>query len=836
MNLSKSNQIINLITTIREAITELTKSEKNVSLQILADCQDGIFAIHDLLQNSGNENSMLSQKLEELIKLIYDIYENLLKTDILQTSDVVVNKLSNKVEEINELISYRIQGKSYEIVFLPYKASMWDCFDSIYKEVVQDPKYNVVVLPVPYYTLDSNGNKIELVYEGNQLPEYVEITDYQEYDIKGNNPDAIFIHNPYDGFNKVTRMLEKYYSGELRKYTEYLVYIPYFVSDGNRGGDYLYSLPAIKNSWKTIVQSKEVRNAYLRYANPDKVVAIGSPKFDMVMSNNMSISMQESWKEKIEGKKVYLYNTNLSSILDESISLIDRIEKVIDVFRKNKESVLLWRPHPLNMETARTFHSMYFDKYISLVNEFRLMENGIYDDTSDIARAIILSDAYIGDEASSVVPVYKATQKPMLLISNNTMDEKIFLKHLSATAATIYKDEIWLFSDELCSIFTVSLSSGETKLFSFIQDKNNGRYPLFTDMIIHNEKLYLIPCCASRLCVIDLVNRKNHYIDINKERDNSYSVALKGDIIYLLPAYYSSEMICIDTATEKVQKYNYPLQTILPPEASENMPAFKGVYPIENRFWQALTIAPVIMNFNLELQNFNIYEVKSTNKSFFGITFDGEDFWLLPKYGETIVQWSPKLEQVVQEIAIPDWFQWKDMGTFIDLIYFEGAVWLVPYLADKIIKINAATGEVKGIDYRIKGFQLDYEGANPFLKYQVVDSKLYLYPDKSNMLIWIDMITEDLGGFELLFPTGWDTWDKLQLIHECAEKNVYSHQEIYRERICSVEDFITVVNANKTQMSGNDIVLNDTNDGNNGKRIWQYVKDNLEGVYNEMDE
>ena len=39
---------------------------------------------------------------------------------------------------------------------------------------------------------------------------------------------------------------------------------------------------------------------------------------------------------------------------------------------------------------------------------------GIYDDTAELDRAVVLSDAYYGDK-SSVVQVYQETGKPLMI-------------------------------------------------------------------------------------------------------------------------------------------------------------------------------------------------------------------------------------------------------------------------------------------------------------------------------------------------------------------------------------------------------------------------------------
>ena len=69
-------------------------------------------------------------------------------------------------------------------------------------------------------------------YEGKEFPSYVPITSYSDYDLEKRRPDVIYIHNPYDDRNFVTSVDSAYYSSELKKYTDLLVYIPYYSTAG----------------------------------------------------------------------------------------------------------------------------------------------------------------------------------------------------------------------------------------------------------------------------------------------------------------------------------------------------------------------------------------------------------------------------------------------------------------------------------------------------------------------------------------------------------------------------------------------------------------------------
>ena len=55
------------------------------------------------------------------------------------------------------------------------------------------------------------------------------------------------------------------------------------------------------------------------------------------------------------------------------------------------------------------------------MNQYRQEGWGIYDDSSDIDRAVVLSDAYYGD-ASSVVQVYQKTGKPVMVQSVSVLE------------------------------------------------------------------------------------------------------------------------------------------------------------------------------------------------------------------------------------------------------------------------------------------------------------------------------------------------------------------------------------------------------------------------------
>ena len=116
-----------------------------------------------------------------------------------------------------------------------------------------------------------------------------------------------------------------------------------------------------------------------------------------------------------------MYGTGFSEMLKSGEKLIDKIESVLRFFKlKQDDVVLLWRTHPLIMESMETIDKSAAERYSNVVNRFKQENWGIYDDTADLHRAIAVSDAYYGDH-SSLIQLFQAAKKPVMLEDLNVL-------------------------------------------------------------------------------------------------------------------------------------------------------------------------------------------------------------------------------------------------------------------------------------------------------------------------------------------------------------------------------------------------------------------------------
>lgn len=441
-------ELANLLKKAQEHVKSLLLQREYASvLDLLQQCQQGAIQIGTTIEQAEGEGFPTVKRLEDYCELIFQVFEMVQgcmecaeqESGTVPDADVLFGSMDRLLWEVTESIQKDIKLRK-EVVFLPYKASMWDSLESVWMAADEDPECDAYVVPIPYFDRNPDGTAKEMHYEGDLFPEYVPITHYDNYDIAERHPDAIYIHNPYDEANFVTSVHPAFYSKRLKELTDCLVYIPYFVLQEINPKDkiavkdmeHFVTVPGVLHAHKVVVQSEAMRQIYIdvmsqfageetRYYWEEKILGIGSPKFDKVHSTTKeNIKVPQEWMDIIQKsdgqwKKIIFYNTSVSALLEHSEKMLDKMRDVFETFKDNKDEVaLLWRPHPLIKATIESMRPQLWEEYRKLVEEYRTAGWGIYDDTPDMDRAVALCDGYYGD-ASSVVQLCREAGKPVML-------------------------------------------------------------------------------------------------------------------------------------------------------------------------------------------------------------------------------------------------------------------------------------------------------------------------------------------------------------------------------------------------------------------------------------
>ena len=444
----KKKQLLDIIVQFMQVNSICAQKENEIGdeiFELLSQCQEIAIVVGTELEKRGNQGEALMHGMEEYCEELYQLTLGIQeKIDL----GLILEQIENILHKVQTGIIYNLPEDKKEVVFMPYKASMWDAMESVWKEYAEKEEFDTYVVPIPYYDKKPDGSVKKWNYEGNEYPGYVPITNWEQYDLDIHRPEKIYIHNPYDGYNIVTSVHPRYYSSELKKYTDELIYIPYFVTMG-AVPEHFVMVPAVLNADKVIVQSEEVKQSYIdtfiKYVGKEqkeadektgtineayweklqeiadkKFVALGSPKFQKVQETKREdVTVPENWKNLImredgSEKKILLYNTTIEALLTHSETYLKKIQAVLKIMKEQRDIVFLWRPHPLLQSTLDAMMPDQSELYQHIVRQYREEGWGIFDDTADLNRAIAISDAYYGDW-SSLVALYKETGKPIMI-------------------------------------------------------------------------------------------------------------------------------------------------------------------------------------------------------------------------------------------------------------------------------------------------------------------------------------------------------------------------------------------------------------------------------------
>ncbi len=405
----------------KKAILDLMSllSQLTFKMRQLQNAQD-LASVQMILQTVQQQLRSLSGQVRES-EGDCDIAEEL---QILADSapEMTADDLGEAIESVRMDIREGIRANR-EMVFLPYKAAMWDSLESIYLAAKEDPTLDLYVVPIPYYEKNADDSYRSLNYDGALFPTDIPITDYRTFDLKEHHPDVIFVHNIYDDTNFVTCIKEEYHTQVLRQYTDLLIYVPYFVTDGHVPETFR-DLAGYYNVDYIIAQGTMQSEDYSPYIK-NKVIPLGSPKFDKVLRTKICReNLPDDWKPHLREKTIFL-NVSLTGFLTHNETMIKKLRYVLGIVREYEDKIcLLFRPHPLTEPTLETMRPELLQPYRDLVADLEQTPNVIVDRTPIPETAIALSDAYIGEITSSIVPMFYAAEKPIMILNFTILGEE----------------------------------------------------------------------------------------------------------------------------------------------------------------------------------------------------------------------------------------------------------------------------------------------------------------------------------------------------------------------------------------------------------------------------
>lgn len=715
------------------------------------------------------------------------------------TEDAVVEK-SYLVKCLLKYAGQReMRTEKKTVVFLPYKASMWDSLESIWIAAKEDERCETYVVPIPYYDKDAKGNLTDYHHEGAMFPSYVPITDYRIFDLKSRRVDVIYIHNPYDEGNHVTSVDPDYYSAELKKHARKLVYVPYYATSG--GMSEAQSLcRAYLNADYIIVQAEGHKDYFDSVVPREKLLALGSPKFDRVINLcRKRPDVPDEWQEKIAGKTVYFFNTSLGGMLADTEAFLKKLRYVFACFAGKDDVCLIWRPHPLLDTTFASARSQYQAEY-ELLKRYYMEENvGVYDTTPDIDKTIALSDAYIGDSGTSVTALFGIVGKPVYIL-NNTI-------HRIPGDSDWKKEMIALFYRQGQKEWMVT--AGNQLYHSSL--KHAYKYEYYCDLseyasgwyyrlaIERNQQVFVFPANAQDILVIE-ADKKIRKIELEETTGQPGAFAnvwFYKQYAFLIPYKYQY-IVRFDMDTYAVDYVDGCREFLVSEHGNGDR---IGGSCIWNGY--LLLASPNDKKiFALDCGTLSLQMLAIDAKYYRGacaLQEDGDSVWLLPSTGTNVVRWRPDTGETttyncrVSDFACHNAITRKQCMelAFGSLAVSGDTVILAPFWGNQFVRIDKENGTVDTFKTDIN-FQVDEDnsycsssGNGTFLG-MLDGRRAFFYHETGRKLYLIDLQDGNAQSIEIEFDEA-EVKTHAPGFSKCSKWIRYGCEE---RAICSLEHVI----------------------------------------------
>ena len=379
-------------------------------------------------------------------------------------------------------------------------------------------------------------------------------------------------------------------------------------------------------------------------------------------------------------------------------------------------------------------------EYEEIVSWYKKEAWGIYDDSADLDRAIVISDAYYGD-GSSVVQLYEKCEKPIMIQNVFCLDEK---RYRRLRFIDYYDDgeNLWFSALHQNMIFKYQKSTGATKLVAVLpadvlMESYRGVYKKGT-------KLYLAPIFARNMVVVDVNSGRCSYHLLSEKYlpSNTQPVPMFSRIfeyqndIYVIPFVYGA-ILRICPTTQEITYYDgiRDLTDSLQQDGAELR--FSDACICGNHIYMTSDSVNIVIDFNLSNKEFQIHRIGEIKEGYNTICAVGEQVFLFHRKSATIIVWNTSNNSVRR-------IQVKPHGKYDYLRVCGDAVVRIPCKGDleieKVgIKLNTRVSSMnlnpKSNEYDVSDYYPENTAA---LCAHIEKNEIYIFTTKRDSLCVYD--------------------------------------------------------------------------------------------------
>ena len=418
----------------------------------LSELQNNIVSFGTLTESIKGEDCNTVKFLEQYLEVIYKVAKYVQKFDGNKYAECD-EEVKDKFASISEAIDSEIVNRR-SVLFLPVKAKHFSSMRMAYEMEAATPDTDVYVMPLPYYYKEYDGSfKDEMHIDTEEfIKANIPVTDYSRFDLSLLCPEKIYINSAYDEYNMAVSVDTRFYARIVKKYTEKLIYIPYFkLMEFDRANypcwfnmQYYCTVPGVVMADKVYVQSDNTRKVYIDKLNE----WAGTNKYSDVWERKICVNDYESEacsdavgecsndstydkcnvnrKELLsdghrgaDNKKSIVWFVSAGSLAEFGDKYIGKLYRNLDIFASSKDKIkVLLVSEPFIDEMIKAYSEDLYKKWTGFIDEFNRLGIGEVVNQGDRESDEILrkADAYYGD-SSYVCKDFIMLKKPVMIMN-----------------------------------------------------------------------------------------------------------------------------------------------------------------------------------------------------------------------------------------------------------------------------------------------------------------------------------------------------------------------------------------------------------------------------------
>lgn len=777
--------------------TELTPEMLVCDAQVLVRLQEQAIDL-------GTYIECVADRAQEIVSFLEEYCEQLYQTSLHpQSWEQDVHRLDQLLMAARDLVVD--SAVVYQVVFMPYNAAMWDSMASVWEACMADARCECLVVSLPYYVFHAESGSWEFCYDGEKFPENVQVTHFTAYQIAKERPDLVYIHNPFDECNHVTRIHPDYFSSELKKYAGRLVYIPYYVTGGFVSDAYL-QLPAYYFADDFIIQSRLCKEAFRGYPYYDKILPLGSPKLDHVMQACAKGGvMPTEWRMALEGKKCLMLNTSIGCFLHHGAIYLKKIRAVFEAVKDDPRIAIIWRPHPLLESTIASMRPQLAGAYRELCEYFAQARIGVLDHTSDVANTVALSDAYIGEESTSVINLFCVAGKPIFILDNFTLEDPDAESRRRFRIGDVVQttDGCFLTTDACNGLFFTQNLEGE---ISFVGrpcgELQHYLWPDFLKLSVDETdgmRLLLAPAQSKEIFSYDLKSaafERHLQLDLPENLQCRRFFSYRQKLFYL--PVMTGAIVEVDRVTGACVYHDACIREWRA-GSDQEWDTFDAAC-VGNMLWVCACYSNRMLRFDMDTGAYELIEVGTADCRFCGIAADERYIWLGEATNGAIYRMEIQTGDLMMYDAPHDLRMWEafdgsclayqmliDMGRYVMAIpqYAAGVVCLDKLTDQRDVVLREFLAPT-ALD--APGYTVGYFPAVGFCK-RMDERHLWIRRQTDDMLAIYDVVDDRVVLYSPQFSA--DAFEKLAASPEAFEGRDHFHGFFCREsRLYTFGEFL----------------------------------------------